>query len=45
MVFLPLRETGGKIWPEVIKEVEKNNKVKELRKSLEGADEENKAKI
>jgi hypothetical protein len=37
MTFLPLRETGGKIWPEVIKEVGKNNKLKELRKSLETA--------
>lgn len=45
MVYLPLRETGGKIWPEVIKEVEKSNKMKELRKSLEGADEESKTKI
>ena len=45
VVYLPLRETGAKVWPEVMKEVQKSNKVKELKKSLEGADEEQKAKI
>ena len=28
VTFLPLRETGAKLWPEVIKEVQKGNKVK-----------------
>lgn len=44
-MFLPLRETGAKIWPEVVKEVEKNNKIKELTKSLEDASEEDKPNI
>ena len=36
---------GAKIWPEVIKEVGKNNKLKELRKSLETAQEDKKQQI
>jgi hypothetical protein len=34
VVFLPLRETGANIWPEVVKEVEKANQIKELRKQI-----------
>jgi SpoVK/Ycf46/Vps4 family AAA+-type ATPase len=44
-VFLPLREPGSKIWPEVIQEVEKGNKIKALRKTLETAAEDQKAGI
>ena len=42
VVYLPLRETGAKIWPQVVKDVEKNNKVKELKKQLDEAPEEEK---
>jgi hypothetical protein len=45
VVFLPLRETGAKIWPEVSQEVKKNTQVKQLRKSLETATEEQKLAI
>ena len=45
VVFLPLRETGAKVWPQVVKEVEKSNKIKALKKELEEATEEDKADI
>ena len=45
VVYLPLRETGSKIWPEVVKEVKKNNQVKDLRKQLDEAPEEEKSEI
>lgn len=36
-VFLPLREPGTKIWQQVVQEVEKGNKIKALKKTLETA--------
>ena len=39
-MFLPVRETGSSIWPEVLNTVNKKNKVEELTKKLEAATEE-----
>lgn len=36
-VFLPLREPGSKLWPEVIREVEKMKKVEELKAKIAAA--------
>lgn len=32
-----MRECGGKVWLEVVREVQKARKISELKKSLEGA--------
>ena len=45
VVFLPLRETGTKLWAEVTKQVEKTTQVKELKRQLETASEEEKGAL
>lgn len=36
-VFLPLREPGSKLWPDVIREVEKMKKIEDLKAKIAAA--------